>query len=225
MIMSDKYNLMVDLRNNFSIVRDQGSRGTCTAFAVTACHEHHRNLDVRLSEEYVFSSAKHLDGKDDSNGISIPSAFKAIQSYGHSKDSIFPYNQHLKTPFKFADIDTNVKKDALGRKISSYQFINADVQEIENHLSMERPVITGVEVQPTFWLSNENVFIDVPQVETFEGLHAILIMGYGQRDDGKNFFIIRNSWGPEWADNGYAYVSYDYFNKYNRGAWIIPKGA
>ncbi|HCN83566.1 MAG TPA: hypothetical protein DIT07_08075 [Sphingobacteriaceae bacterium] len=35
----------------------------------------------------------------------------------------------------------------------------------------------------------------------------ILIVGYT-----KNHFIIRNSWGTEYGDNGYAYASYDYMN-------------
>lgn len=225
MIMSHIFSSSIDLRDNLSIVRDQGNRGTCTAFAVTACHEHHRNLDHRLSEEFLFSCAKHLDGNYDTDGISIPSAFKAIQSFGHAKHSIFPYNKHSVFPFKIAEIEPHVMKDALERKISLYQNINADVKIIESYLSIERPVITGVVVQPTFWLTGEGVFIDVPHVESNEGLHAILIIGYGQREDGKNFFIIRNSWGVDWGDNGYAYISYEYFNKYNCGAWIIPRGA
>lgn len=225
MITSHDFNLLVDLRNNFPAVRDQGNRGTCTAFAVTACHEHHRNLDTILSEEFLFSCAKHLDGNYDANGTSIPSAFKAIQNFGHTKSSLLPYDPNSTFPFKFTDIEPHVMLDAAERKFSLYNCIDIDVKEIEDQLHMERPVITGVAVQPTFWWPEENVYIDVPQIESHEGLHAIVIMGYGQRDDGKNFFIIRNSWGPEWGDNGYAYISYDYFNKYNLGAWIIPKGA
>ncbi|MCA4158020.1 C1 family peptidase [Priestia megaterium] len=223
--MSHKYNLLVDLRIDFPPVRDQGSRGTCTAFAVTACHEHHRNVDYILSEEFLFSGAKHLDGEHDTNGISIPSALKAILHYGHARNSIFPYRNDLTFPFKFGDIDSNIIIDALNRKITSYNSITTDITTIENQLKKERPVIVGVAVQPTFWTPNEEVFIDVPQAESYEGLHALLIMGYGKRDDGKRFFIIRNSWGTDWGDNGYAYISYDYFNKYSHGAWIIPRGA
>ena len=39
------------------------------------------------------------------------------------------------------------------------------------------------------------------------GGHAMLIVGY---NDDKQWFIVRNSWGNKWADNGYCYIPYDY---------------
>jgi hypothetical protein len=38
------------------------------------------------------------------------------------------------------------------------------------------------------------------------GGHAVSLIGY---DDAKRAWIIRNSWGPTWGENGFAYVSYD----------------
>ncbi|CAL5354489.1 unnamed protein product [Camellia sinensis] len=39
------------------------------------------------------------------------------------------------------------------------------------------------------------------------GLHAILLIGYGiDKDKGKNFWWIQNSWGTSWGINGYAKV-------------------
>ena len=39
------------------------------------------------------------------------------------------------------------------------------------------------------------------------GGHAIAAVGY---DDDKEYFIVRNSWGTEWGDNGYCYIPYTY---------------
>ncbi|WP_066071653.1 C1 family peptidase [Neobacillus soli] len=224
-MMSHKYSFSVDLRLNFPEVRDQGRRGTCTAFAVTSSHEHHRNLNERLSEEFLFSCAKSLQGAYDDSGVSIPTALESIVRWGHTTNTLLPYNESSVLPLKFKDIPPVILKDAKSRKIASYNTINQIITHIESQLKKERSVIAGVVVHPTFWLTADNNFIDVPAIESVEGYHAIVIVGYGERDDGKKCFIIRNSWGSDWGDSGYAYISYDYFIKYNMGAWIIPRGA
>ena len=38
--------------------------------------------------------------------------------------------------------------------------------------------------------------------------HMMSIVGY---NDDKKYFIIRNSWGEYWGDNGYFYIDYEYF--------------
>jgi hypothetical protein len=40
---------------------------------------------------------------------------------------------------------------------------------------------------------------------TVEGTHQILIVGY---DDAKKCWIIKNSWGPAWGDNGFGLIEY-----------------
>ena len=42
------------------------------------------------------------------------------------------------------------------------------------------------------------------------GGHSMVIVGY---DDIREVFIVRNSWGRIWGDNGYFYLSYDFFKE------------
>jgi cathepsin L len=36
--------------------------------------------------------------------------------------------------------------------------------------------------------------------------HLVQLMGYGS-EDGKDYWLIRNSWTPEWGENGYIRVA------------------
>lgn len=56
--------------------------------------------------------------------------------------------------------------------------------------------------------------------------HVMLVIGY---DDATQMFRIKNSWGAAWADNGFAWVSYDFVKRAATGAAylngvISPRG-
>lgn len=51
-----------------------------------------------------------------------------------------------------------------------------------------------------------------------ENFHAVVIVGYGMFN-GTLFYIIRNTWGKEWGDGGYAMVGWHLFRDF---CYAIP---
>ncbi|XOV67933.1 MAG: C1 family peptidase [Fluviicola sp.] len=56
--------------------------------------------------------------------------------------------------------------------------------------------------------------------KTYTTPHALTIVGYDDDLYGGAFRVV-NSWGTEWADNGYAWISYDDFNAFQEAAFMI----
>ena len=69
------------------------------------------------------------------------------------------------------------------------------------------PVSVGIEsANPVFRLYAGGV-LSPDQVETKRGVvdHAVSLVGFGE-DRGTPYWVIRNSWGEEWGEKGYARV-------------------
>ncbi|MFW5870280.1 MAG: C1 family peptidase [Candidatus Sumerlaeota bacterium] len=55
-----------------------------------------------------------------------------------------------------------------------------------------------------------------PLSDTFAGLHAVTVVGF---DDEKEAFLVANSWGTLWGDEGFMWLSYDFVRRYADEAW------
>lgn len=119
------------------------------------------------------------------------------------------------------------KCDCLGRNCDTYRprqvfsvFSAVDDKPTRKRKIMEEimtygPVTTGFTLYSSFYLFFERtptgVFkeSDKPPNETAIGGHAINLVGWGT-DNGTFYWLVKNSWGPTWGDNGYFRIQYDF---------------
>ncbi|KAK4257845.1 hypothetical protein QN277_007380 [Acacia crassicarpa] len=179
-------------------VKDQQQCGCCWAFAATGAIE---SVNAIATGELVsLSEQELLDCDSKSSGCSggFPSyAFDfVIGNGGISKEDDYPYAAQQ------GDCRANMQNGVA--KISSYQ----SVEQSDDALlcaTSRQPVTVGLDAR-SLQLYQGGIF-DGGNCERDSNYknHAVLIVGYGSKD-GKDYWIVKNSWGENWGSNGYFFI-------------------
>lgn len=195
--------LLVDHRQSLGSIRDQGARPTCLSFAATSAHEYARRSTMPLSPEYLhyFTS---INGPAD--GASFPELARALRDPGQPSEADCPYRYNEVPPAWLPPSDVK-----LYRRKSDLRDPTADGVEI---------LLTGGQV-PVLGISlPDGFFSPVPpwlisDDGSIRGLHAVVAVGLG-RAGASRCFLVRNSWGIEWGDNGHAWLNDVFLNRHLR---------
>lgn len=220
----------VDLRPYMTAVEDQGQVGSCTANAVAGAYEYlvkkNQDLDYDYDVSRLFiyygARAKRGNEKKDSGSV-ISDAIELLEDTGACSEATWPYSDNKSIVFKKPSGEAF--EEASEHKITEAQCIPTTLQAWKGALAEGFPIIFGISLFNSFDNQRKRGFVPDPsRSETSRGSHgshAMLCVGYSDVD---RVFIVRNSWGTNWGDKGYCYMSYDYvMNKnYNHGdSWII----
>jgi C1A family cysteine protease len=98
---------------------------------------------------------------------------------------------------------------------------NTNINLLQSCLAQGFPFVFGFSVYESFKSIDKNGIMPMPTFsEQRLGGHAVMAVGY---NDEKQYFIVRNSWGINWGDNGYFYMPYTYITDRNRSIdfWTI----
>ena len=66
---------------------------------------------------------------------------------------------------------------------------------------LKNPVITGFVVKESLLTHKSGIYIDNSDSPII-GYHNAIIVGWGEKDD-IGYWLVKNSWGKEWGENGY----------------------
>ena len=87
--------------------------------------------------------------------------------------------------------------------------LDDELTELKLALTKGMPFIFGMMVPKSFYLTPTSGVVTMPNPDEARlGGHALLAVGY---NDEKKHFIVRNSWGEEFGDQGYCYMPYEFF--------------
>jgi C1A family cysteine protease len=213
---------LVDLREWDSLVEDQGSLGSCAGNAMTNCYEimvkkFYPDYFVDLSRLYAYYHARLLENSlnEDSGVVHLRNVIKGVEKYGLCREELWPYDIE-----KYNDKPSpDCYEDAQSRGILEYRAVRAHADMLES-LSLGYPILAGFEIFDRFiTLDKNDPVIHMPgEKENSQGGHAVAVIGY---DLEKQQFLIKNSFGKEWGDQGYAWISFEYSQYYFFDQWCF----
>jgi C1A family cysteine protease len=205
----------VDLRPMLLPVRDQGHRGTCLAFAVTAIYEVLRAAGTPvaedLAEEAVYWGCKQVDGNW-TTGTSFQSASAALPRWGQPVEVNWPYDPRRPDGVPYHPPVAAGGADWHQAGLRSVTTTSAEVRSL---LAGSVPVALGITLYPSFYRPSGTGHIADPQPgEPRKGRHAVVAVGFDDDD-----ILIRNSWGPAWGMDGYGWITDSYVDGHTTDVW------
>lgn len=206
----------VDPRADLPVIYDQGQLGSCTANAVGAAIQYSAMLDgkddfgvpSRLDIYYGERMLEHSPADEDT-GAYGRDGFKWAHTKGVIPEDDWPY-----------DIGKFAQKppDDIARrhKIGSYKAVTRSINSFKAVLSNKQTVAIGFTVYESFESDEVARTGLVPLPERGEGIlggHEVLVVGYLKSEP--LYALTRNSWGGDWALDGYFLMPWAYLMDHN----------
>ena len=201
----------VDLRRLCPAVYDQGMLGSCTANAIAAAIEFDR-LKQKLpdfvpSRLFIYYNERVIEGTVGlDSGAQLRDGIKTVASQGVCPEPEWPYDIAKftrKPPAKaYNDSETD--------RAISYQSLVQDLNQMKGCLASGYPFVFGFTVYESFEGAAVRQTGHAPMPASREraiGGHAVMAVGY---EDARQWFLVRNSWGPRWGMAGYFTLPYSY---------------
>ena len=191
----------VDWREHGAVnkIQDQKKCGACWAFSATTAVESQHYLSegtlFKLSEQQLLDCGEQHQCKDGSPSASFDYLTRAMQEF----ESDYPYSARPAT----CRYQSN--KGRVGVTDVSQVEAN-DTDQIKAAVA-NGPIVANVKADSLIFVLYSFGIIDSKLCGTTPLNHSINIVGYGKNIFGKEYYIVRNSWGPLWGEFGYARIA------------------
>ncbi|CAL0304851.1 unnamed protein product [Lupinus luteus] len=102
-------------------------------------------------------------------------------------------------PYKEADGTCQHAKN-LSTQIKGYKTVPPNDEKQLRVAVLDQPVAAHIAVSAEFIAYKKGIFEGPCGTDL---VHAVTIVGYGVDEDGKEYWLIKNSWGEKWGEDGY----------------------
>ena len=204
-------------------VHDQGQINNCATHALSASLEN--SLGGKIGFGWYYGNRRYSDHKG--QGTIERDLLKAAQKDGGLSWEKYPYEEEMPAAMeRFEKVADGMLAAALKLSIGNYWALRS-FDEVRRALYEGKFVQLGLQLFAGIKkVTAESPVLSEPsisgtQVEEWLGGHMVWATGYCVRN-GVRCIRCRNSWGPDWGENGDFYVPEGYFTWAERMGFPMP---
>merc|ERR1712086_1028164 len=182
-------------------VKNQAQCGSCWAFSATCAAEGAHFIKtgelLSLSEQELVSCSKIDMG---CNGGLQSRAFFYLEHHEQELESAYPYTSGT-------GVNGKCLFDKTKGKVGMKTYTNVPANSVEQLKAAidKQPVAVTIEADKTVFQQYTSGIMDSAACGTSLD-HAVAAVGYGT-EGGQDYYIVRNSWGASWGDEGYIKIA------------------
>jgi cathepsin L len=195
----------VDWRTKGAVtyVKNQGQCGSCWSFSTTGCVEGANaiagNTLTPLSEQQMVDCDTTDAGCD---GGLMRNAFQYIMSTGGLEtETNYPYTAQ--------DGTCEFEKSKIAQTMTGFTPVQSGSEsDLANKCAADGPISIAIDASHMSFQTYTSGVYDEPNCSSTQLDHGVLAVGYGtDSSSGKDYWIVKNSWGTDWGMKGYIWMS------------------
>ncbi|CAH1790413.1 unnamed protein product [Owenia fusiformis] len=185
-----------------SPVKNQGQCGSCWAFSTTGALEAYHAMATGyitpLSEQNLIDCSRSEGNNGCHGGWPARAMMYVAKNKGIDKESAYPYLMKDGYSCRFS------KSAVSGIDFGAVRVKADSEDDLQAAVATAGPVTVCIDATLKSWhLYKSGVYDNSTCHNTMAKLdHAVLVVGYGN-ENGKDYWLVKNSWGGSWGDNGY----------------------
>ena len=118
-----------------------------------------------------------------------------------------PHDTEKSYPYEAVNDKCRYNPAKSGATVSGYVNIKRGSEDdLKAAVATVGPISVSIDANHTsFQFHNKHEIYDDPDCSSESGQldHGVLVIGYGTTKDGRDYWLVKNSWGTDWGNEGY----------------------